>query len=93
MVELDSNNLYENGKRLLELANELENNINYVFNRMEGMPSITGEWQGRSAVNFLNNIQNDKKQYKSFINTLRSYGNCFLNQAEKINSCTKKVEL
>ncbi len=93
MVELDSSNLYENGKRILELVNELENNIDYIFNRMDGMPTITGEWQGKAAMNFLKNARKDKKQYNNLINVLRSYGNSLVNQAEKINNCTKKVEL
>lgn len=93
MIELDSSNLYENGKKYLQLVDELERNIDYIFNRMDGMPDVTLEWQGNSVKKFLNNAHKDKKQFKDFITTLRSYGNSLLSQSEKIELCAKRVKL
>ena len=93
MFELDSNNLRENGEKFLKLVNELETNINYIYNRIDGMTAITGEWQGISAKKFITNSRNEKKQIKNFIVALRSYGNSLINQTTKIELCAKKVEL
>lgn len=93
MVELNSSNLYENGKKIIKLVDELENNIYYIFKRMEGMSTVTGEWKGTSATNFIKNIKKDKKQYKDWLCQLRNYGNNLLKQAEIIDSCCRKVEL
>ena len=93
MYELDSTTLYENGKKFLKLVDELENNIDYIYNRMDKMPFITGEWQGKAVSKFLNGTKKDKKEIKSFITALRNYGNNLIKQAEKIEICVNKVGL
>ena len=93
MIELNSNILLEDGQRIIKLTEELETNIDYFYSRIEGMDSITGEWQGAGASTFIKNIKMDKKQTKSLLKALKSYGTSLVNQAEKIERCCTKVEL
>ena len=83
-------------KDINELSYQFEEEINKLFNRFEGVPTMTKEWIGNKSTFYFNRISLDKRKYTDFAESLRkiSYNlNDTVNEVNKSINETKVKEL
>lgn len=77
-------------KEIISLANDLNIEINHLFNRFLEVPSITKEWVGQKAQLYFRIVSSDKKQYIDFINNLKDIGYKLSTDVYEIQNCMNK---
>lgn len=71
---INTTELEEIAKQLIEYAGDFESEINSLFTRFSDVPYITKEWVGNKSEFYFNRIGNDKQKYITFANNLRQIG-------------------
>lgn len=82
---VDTAKMRENGKDIINLCSELNEQINYLFDRISKMKE-TDCWTGPSADKFIVNTLADKAQYIAFKNALQQQGVFLVQHAESFES-------
>lgn len=77
-------------KEILELANELNTEFNNLFKRFAEVPNITREWVGTQSQFYFNRVAADKVQYINFVNKLRDVGYKLSNDVYEMQNCILK---
>ncbi len=83
-IEWDTNKMRSCGEELVNLGNELNEAINCLFDRICGMPISTGEWIGKSAMEYSRLAKLDKTQYTTLKDELLNTGQFLISQANLI---------
>lgn len=73
------------------LANEYEREIMQLFRRFNNVPDITKEWIGGSSVKFFDIVSFDKEDFDNVGETIKSYADKLISDAENIESSIGKV--
>lgn len=90
-INVDTVKLKESGIDILNLAKELNEQIEMFFSRISNMSSNTREWVGNNANEFVRISNIEKIEYKKLIQTLNSYGNFLVNAANNYEECIKNM--
>lgn len=77
-------------KDILSLANDLNTEINNLFNRFSEVPTVTREWVGQQAQTYFRIVASEKKQYTNFVNDLRDIGHKLSTDVYEIQTCINK---
>ena len=90
--QMDTIKLKECGKDIINLTQELNEALTTLFTRIDNMPTVTGEWVGDSANEFVRILNIEKKDYIALKNNLADYGKLLLNTSEKLELCVNNNE-
>lgn len=90
-INVDTVKLKESGIDILNLAKELNEQIETFFSRISNMSTNTREWVGNNANEFIRISNIEKIQYKKLIQSLNSYGNFLINAAYNYEECMKNM--
>lgn len=91
-INVNTLKIRESSNDILNLAKELNEQINAFFSRISNMATNTGEWIGESANEFIRISNIQKSDYTNFIKTLNSYGNFLAMCASHYENCIKNME-
>lgn len=72
-IDVDTTQLKTYGNTLMNYSNQLENEIDNVFDLLSKM-SVTGTWNGKAAYDYIMAVKKDKRQYKAFVNSIYKDG-------------------
>lgn len=71
------------------LANEYEQVITKMFNRLANVPYETKEWIGGQSEQYFRTILMDKGEFLSLGENIKKYSNLIKNSADAIDTCIK----
>lgn len=73
-IKVDTAKLKECGKDIMTLTTELNEVLFSLFDRINKMPTTTGEWTGNAAKEFVYKLNIEKKYYVALKNNIYKYG-------------------
>lgn len=88
-LDIETNELYLCGQDIMKLTNELNEQFETLFNRIDGMNKNTFEWVGNSSNEFIRRSNIEKREYYKIKDELYNYGKVLTeiaNEYEKISS-------
>lgn len=85
-IEADTNKMRECGNDIMQLAIEIGDQFNNLFNRIQNMPVKTGEWTGVAASTFVSSVLAEKAQYMQLKDELYNYGKYLVEGANDLES-------
>lgn len=91
MEKIDTVKLKENGKDILYLKNELNEEINALYTRISNISTNTLEWIGPSSNSFIQRCNLEKSQYNKLIDSLNKYGNYLVDVADEYEMEIRKL--
>lgn len=89
-VKHDTNKIKECGQEIISLANQYENLINEIFERLN---NIDEAWRGDDANKFINEIKSEENQYIRFGNSLKQYGTALTEVSENVKKTVKETDI
>lgn len=85
-IEADTNKMRECGNDIMQLAIEIGEQFNNLFNRIQNMPVKTGEWTGVAASTFVSSVLSEKAQYMQLKDELYNYGKYLVEGSNDLES-------
>lgn len=82
-------NLKDIANDINSLANEYEQTITKMFNRLANVPYETKEWIGGQSEKYFRTILMDKSEFISLGENIKKYSNLIRNSADAIDTCIK----
>ena len=90
-INVDTVKLKECGKDIMALTTELKEVLFSLYNRIDKMPSTTGEWTGNAAKDFVYRLNIEKKYYLALNNNIYKYGKILYESAYNLEQVTKEL--
>lgn len=90
-IDIDTVLLNERGKKIINLTNDLNDEFNRLFKRIEDVPSVTKEWIGDSSVRFVNIAKFEKNKYYKFKDDLSLYGKFLCDFADSTENYISRI--
>lgn len=87
---VDTNNALEITDGIKKSIDELEYEINKMFDRLENVPTDTKEWVGAASVKYFNVVAQDRDKYLRFVKSLKDVNNEIVNDMNKVIEVTGK---
>lgn len=91
MIEIDTIKIKKCGTDLIKLSQDLSSLCNSMYDRINNMPNITGEWMGKSAEKFVKEANNDKINVIEFKNKLYCFGNELVKYANNYDDIVTRL--
>lgn len=91
-IQVDTKKLNECGNEIMKLANELNEELDMLFKRIENIPTVTHEWVGDSANKFAALSKIDKVQYYTLKDALYNHGKYLVESANLLDSTIQAVK-
>ena len=88
---IDTEKLKEYGNNILESANNIKNNLDYLHERINNINSKTFEWIGNESNDFIDKFNNDYNNYNDIYLFIKEYGNLLIDCSNKVDDSIKKV--
>ena len=76
-------------KEINTLADEFNEEINKLYQRLLAVPTNSKEWFGKQSNYYFGRISKDKQQYIDFGNKIREISNKLYSDANEVNICLK----
>lgn len=92
-VNADISQIREFGNDVLVAVDSYKQNVNNLFEKMNGVPTKTKEWIGEASNNYVTMISNDRNQYDSYGDGLEKFGNQLLDYADKLDDAIKNTRI
>lgn len=89
---VDTEKLNTSGQDLLELSKEFLETMEALYRRMHNMPTVTGEWTGKGASEFVRVADMEAKQYQLFSQEIDSYALALVHFSEHVDESVRKVD-
>lgn len=89
-VNIDTGKIREAGNEMIKLSNELNSNVNDLFDRLVKIPTVSFEWVGESALEFSRIANAEKIDYVNLRKSLYSYGKFLVDTAEEMERAIKE---
>lgn len=89
ITKVNTDKMEEISKDINSAINDLEDEINALFNRFANVPTGTKEWIGNQANYYFSRIALDKKQYLMLIGRLKSIAKEIGSEASSIQTSIK----
>lgn len=89
-MNVDTIKIREAGAELISLSNELNSNINDLFERLVKIPTSSFEWVGASALEFSRIANVEKIDYINLRKCLYNYGKFLLDVSEEMERAIKE---
>lgn len=87
---VDTNNALEITDSIKKSLEEIEYEINKMFDRLENVPTDTKEWVGASSIKYFSIVAQDRDKYLSFVKSLKSLNNEVINDMNQVIEVTGK---
>jgi len=91
-INVDTVKMRDCGNDIKDLAKDLEDTIEAMFNRISNMPERS-EWVGDSASRFVSLADSDKMQYIALKESLNEYGNYLVDSAEEFEKTIRELKV
>lgn len=91
-IKVDTVKLKECGKDIMNLTSELNDVLFSLYERINKMPTTTGEWTGNAAKTFVANLNIEKKYYLALKNNIYNYGKLLYDSAYALEQINKELE-
>ena len=89
-LNIDTAKLRESGNEMIKLSNELNANVNDLFDRLVKIPTVSFEWVGESALEFSRIANAEKIDYINLRKCLYNYGKFLVDTAEDMERAIKE---
>ena len=89
--DIDTKELYNLGSDIMKLSNELNEELEGLFNRITNMSKVTQEWVGDSANEYVRKAKIEKADYIKYKNSLYKYGKTLCDIAVEYDNAIAKV--
>jgi len=86
IINTDTKELYLIGDRLITLSKQLEEQMNKMFKRIDGVPTNTLEWVGFSSNKFVELSKEERSKYYNLIDDIKKYGVFLCDTSESIEN-------
>lgn len=90
-IKVDTVKLKECGKDIMILSKNLNEILDSLYDRVTKMPTVTNEWTGNSAQQFVSNLNKEAKYYTALNNNIYKYGKILYNTSERIDEINKEL--
>lgn len=90
-IECDTNFLRESAKDILVDCAEIETKINHFFSKLNNIPE-TAEWTGNNAVNYSDQVAQEKDLYLRYINGYKDIANELERFCESLDDTVRRNE-
>lgn len=91
-IHVDTAKIKECGQDIVDLSTTLAEIINTMFNRINNINKVTGEWVGSSATDFVNKANLDKNQYITMKNQIYQHGKYLIDYANEMENKITEVK-
>lgn len=91
-INVDIEKMRESGKDLQNLSIEFISLINDFYNRINKIPTITKEWIGPTASNYVKVCLAEKENYLKYGNSLKQLGGVLVDYSYKLDDRVKSTE-
>ena len=91
MINIDTNKLKKSGNDIIKLSQDLQELYNSMYDRINNMPTVTGEWLGNSAIEYAKNAMKEKIEVVDFKNQLYTFGDIMVKCANHYEDTTIKT--
>lgn len=87
---IDTNKICECGNDLLSNVELYQEVIREMYERINNMPSKTGEWVGQGADRFVDKVNQDYKLFTCIGEELKKFSDCLIDFSNDTENITKK---
>lgn len=91
-LNIDTKKINEAGTNIVDLSFDLLDIINNFYERINNIPTKTGEWVGKESVYFASLCMVEKEEYVKFISSLKAFGENLISFATNIDNQVNCVE-
>jgi len=89
-IKVDTQRMRECGTNMIKLAGTYRDVMNELFERIEKMPTVTKEWMGIGAREFVKNVNDGKPQYQELGEAIEKYGKHLLETADSMDAAVTR---
>ena len=89
-IEIDTNRLNSDGRRILELTRQYDVIVNNMFDELRN--NVKQNWNGQAANNYINNLKYELDFFKKFSSQLSKYGDELVKVSNQLDRKIKKWE-
>lgn len=90
-VDIETKELYLCGQDIMQLTNELNEQFETLFNRIDGINKNTFEWVGTSSNEFVRRSNIEKKEYYRIKDELYNYGKILTEIANEYENLSSEI--
>lgn len=90
-IHIDTVKIRNCGNEIIKISVQMNEIINAMFNRINNMPTTTGEWVGPSANEYAQRANLEKRQYTVFANELYAKGKYLIDYANAMEQKISEV--
>lgn len=91
--EIDTDKMREIASNILAKTEDLNQDLDSLYKKVENINNTSGEWTGNSAEGFVNSVKVEKQNYYDLKNTLVDYANYLISEANNIDKAYNEVKL
>ena len=91
-LNIDTQKMRECGNDLLMLTIELNTLFTELFERLEKISDVSGEWVGLSANQFISQVKVDKVQYFNLNNSIAKEAKLLINASDELDAYISKLK-
>lgn len=90
-LNIDTHKIRETNSNIKVNISKIESLYREMFERLSNMPLKTGEWVGKSAINYVNALKNEEKEFLNYIEDLQSYSRYLDNVADDYELLARNI--
>lgn len=90
-VDIETKELYLCGQDIMQLTNELNEQFETLFNRIDRINKNTFEWVGTSSNEFVRRSNIEKKEYYRIKDELYNYGKILTEIANEYENLSSEI--
>lgn len=91
-LNIDTQKMRECGNDLLMLTIELNTLFTELFERLEKISDVSGEWVGLSANQFISQVKIDKVQYFNLNNSIAKEAKLLIKASDELDTYISKLK-
>lgn len=91
-LNIDTQKMRECGNDLLMLTIELNTLFTELFERLEKISDVSGEWVGLSANQFISQVKIDKVQYFNLNNSIVKEAKLLIKASDELDTYISKLK-
>ena len=91
-LNIDTQKMRECGNDLLILTIELNTLFTELFERLEKISDVSGEWVGLSANQFISQVKVDKVQYFNLNNSIAKEAKLLIKASDELDTYISKLK-
>lgn len=92
-IKADTVKMKDAGKRMVGLASQYDQKLVSFYNRINQINKKTGEWVGRDAEKYIEDVNNSKTAYELVGKIIKEYAYLLISSAEEIDALAEETKI